>query len=74
MTGVEMMLKTVLSSLGVRIDAVEIETAWNRSKDALPELARVFAAMEKRLASIESKLERLEHDNRDNDNNTSRVA
>jgi len=52
-------LNIILQSLGIKIDPSEIEEAFNRSKDALPELARAFNLIEKRQQMIEEKLDQI---------------
>ena len=52
MTGLHMMLQ----SFGIKIDPKEIETAFDKAKNALPELAQSFNRMDARLARIEQAL------------------
>lgn len=55
MSGLEMMLK----SMGIKIDIKEIEAAWERSKDALPQLAKAFDEISATQKRIESKVDSL---------------
>lgn len=52
-------LKLLLDSMGIKIDAQEIETAWAKSKDALPQLAVAFDQMNARLATMEKKIDQM---------------
>lgn len=49
----------LLQSMGIKIDPAEIEQAWDKSKNALPELAKAFDAMDKRQARLEEKMDEL---------------
>lgn len=52
-------LLILLRSLGLEIDPVQIEEAWEKSKNALPELAQAFDRMDKRQERLEQKLDEL---------------
>jgi len=56
MNGITMMIVSVLKSQGVKIDAEQINAAWEQAKDALPKIAAEFEQMNKRLAAIEDQL------------------
>lgn len=58
MTGPEMLIKSLAGLIGV--DPAEIHAAWERSKDALPQLAREFQTLNDRMARMEQSLERIE--------------
>lgn len=49
MTGLTMMLK----SLGVNIDPKEIETAFNSTKEAIPQVVKKVFEMDERIRNIE---------------------
>ena len=63
MKGIGMMLK----SLGINVDPAEVETLFNNVKVWIPELITYTRAklesMDSRLATIESRLERLDRQN-----------
>jgi hypothetical protein len=48
-------LQLLLQSLGIKIDPVQIEEAFNKGKDALPELARQFELLNARLMRMEAQ-------------------
>lgn len=52
-------LKLLLDSMGIKIDAQEIETAWAKSKDALPQLAVAFDQMNNRIAAMQLKIDQM---------------
>lgn len=52
-------LVIILKGLGLSIEPEEIEAAWERSKNALPELAQAFDAMNKRQEKLEQKIDEL---------------
>ena len=59
MTGPEMMLGTLLKVLGVKVDAEQVQEAFDKGKDALPKLVETFQRIEDRLTAIEVKLQSL---------------
>jgi hypothetical protein len=64
MTGVEMMLGTLLKSLGIKIDPSEIEAKFNEVKDSIPVFARrateLLSSIDSRLTAIETRLTAIE--------------
>lgn len=49
----------LLQSFGIKIDPAEIEAAWDRSKDALPQLARAFDELNATMKRVEGKLDKI---------------
>lgn len=45
-------LKMLLETMGLKIDPVAIEQAWEQSKDALPKLAKSFDEMNQQLLQL----------------------
>lgn len=52
-------MKMLLESFGIKIEPKEIETAWDRAKDALPRLAAAFDEINATQKRIEAKLDLL---------------
>jgi predicted outer membrane protein len=61
MRGLELMIKTIVQSLGLKIDPTQIEQAWEQSKDALPKLGKAFDEMNARQAEILERQKQLEN-------------
>lgn len=49
-------IRLLLEALGVSIQPEEIETAWARAKDALPQLAKAFDDLNARQERIEADI------------------
>jgi hypothetical protein len=52
-------LQMLLASFGVRIDPAEIETAFRKGKEVLPQIARAFEEMDARMSRMEKQIGRL---------------
>lgn len=52
-------LQILLQGFGIKIDAAEIEGAFQKGKNALPELAASFKELAERQKKIEDKLDAL---------------
>ena len=52
-------LQLLLASMGIKINPLEIESAWEHSKDALPQLARAFDELNATQKRIEKKIDEL---------------
>jgi hypothetical protein len=52
-------LQLLLASFGVRIDPAEIETAFKKGKEALPQIARAFEEMDARMSRVEKQIGQL---------------
>lgn len=53
-------VKILLESLGIKIDAKEIESAWAQSKDALPRLATAFDEMSKKQTLVLERMDAID--------------
>jgi hypothetical protein len=52
-------LQLLLLSMGLKVEPAEIEAAWERSKDALPQLAKAFDELNAGLIRVEEKLDKI---------------
>jgi hypothetical protein len=52
-------LQLLLQSMGIKIDPIEIENAFQRGKKALPEIAQAFDDLKAAQKRIEEKLDAL---------------
>jgi hypothetical protein len=52
-------LQMLLASFGVRIDPAEIETAFKKGKEVLPQIARAFEEMDARMNRMEKQIGQL---------------
>ena len=53
-------LKVLLETFNIKIDPVEVERAWEQSKEALPRLAKAAEEMNQRQARVEQRQEKIE--------------
>jgi hypothetical protein len=52
-------LQMLLASFGVKIDPAEIETAFKKGKEALPQIARACEEMDARMSRVEKQIGQL---------------
>lgn len=52
-------LQFLLQSLGLQITPEQVKEAWDKSKDAVPQIAREIEALNARMARMEEKLDLL---------------